>query len=179
VAFTLPGAEGHIITPNEDIVQTSSASRLDNPISSLFVLPVILMHEAQNLLPTFSTIHNDVKQDEFEQTYEASKDGETIPHYLFSATEQFMLLRLGMHYLTQWLPWNQEKPLVTEEIDTLNRNKTKLKALYADLAHIQSGIIAESHLFDDKLSWINKTIREMRQKINSILKKINMLLKVN
>lgn len=170
-SFIFPGAERRIISPDEEIVQTSGASRLSGSMSSLFVLPIILIREAKNLLPTFSTVHSDVKQDKFEQAYEAPKDGETMPNYSSSTTEQLLLLQCGMHYLTSWLPSNQERLLATTEINRLKENKTKLEALYDGLADIQSGIVADSHLFDDRLNWLDKTIREMCQKINSILKK--------
>jgi hypothetical protein len=169
--FTFPGAEGHIIISDEEFIQNSDASHLANPISSLLAMPINLMPDLKTLFPSFVALNNDMKQDEFERASEMPKDGKTMPNYQSSVTEQFMLLRLGISYLTRWLPWNQERPLIIDEIDILNENKTKLKVLYGDLAHIQSGIIAESHLFDEQLNWLDKAIHEMKQKIHLTLKK--------
>lgn len=149
------GAEGHVIRSEDEFIQTSSASRLSNPILPLLMIGTVFSSDSN---------HQDQQnnQDPIHQT---------LPDYQSNFNEQLMLFQWGCQYLSSWMPWNQESPLAIDDIDTLHENKTKLEALYDDLADIRSGIIADTHLFDDKLNWLNKAIREINQKINSALKK--------
>lgn len=165
----LEEANDEIIEPEE--LQVSSAARLSSPWSSLFMLPMALMHGTQLFVPSFSSTESQNEQGEFEEHFETRQYDETIPDYHSSITEQLPLLRLGMHYLSDWLPWNQLRELTDIEKARLEAHQQKLEEFNQQLNEFNDSIIADCGLFEEQLNWLDNNIRAVKLKIHSILNK--------
>lgn len=162
----LVNSQGWGLTPSQTSTQhtspppvASSANRLSNPFSSLFALPAAILGGVATTVNSSSMAEDNIPIDE------------TLPDYNSSVSEQLMLFRLIGHYMKGWMPWNKERELTSFEADTLRDHKTKLGLFHEKLTNFNDGIIESCGMFEEQLSWLDKSIREARSKINSILKK--------